>query len=174
MAKNDVLKLALVQVAMLGSFAAYAGPQGNEKGNAAPVAPVKTVLEQIVYVGFAPPDMTGQYRLQVQSDGSVVSIDNKGVTKKVAKLNPDDMTGVLKSVEKLTTDAKSNNDQPPCMDAPSTKVKAYRADGSERIILLEQGCREFYSSDDKAYPLAAIVSSLSSVQSSLRQLNSKE
>jgi hypothetical protein len=172
MTNTNLLKLALVQFAMMTSLTAFAAPQGNEKGNA-PAQPTRTLLEEIVSVGFAPPGMTGQFRLQVKSDGSVVSVDNKGAEKKVSKLNPEDMNGVLKAVEKLQNDAQSNNDEPPCMDAPSVHTKAYQANGTERIISMRLGCRTFTSEDSEAYILNGLIDGLSSVQSAMRQLNSK-
>lgn len=174
MTQSNLFKMALVQIAILASFAAQAGPQsqGNEKGNA-PMPPARTVLEEIVSVGFAPPGMTGQFRLQIKSDGSVIDIDNKGVEKKVAKLNPEDMGGVMKAVEKLKKDAEPNNDEPPCMDAPSIHTKAYQANGTERVIAMRMGCRTFTSEDSEAYTLNSLVDGLSSVRSSLRQLKTK-
>lgn len=172
MTKTNLLKLALVQFVTITSLSAFAGPQGNEKGNA-PSAPARTVLEEVVSVGFAPPGMTGQFKLQLKSDGSVVDVDNKGKEKKVAKLNPEDISDVLKAVEELKTDAQPNNDEPPCMDAPSVDTKAYQANGTVRIISMVAGCRTFVSDDSKAYILNGLVDGLSSVRSSLRQLKSK-
>lgn len=169
---EKVFKLILAQSILMISLTAHSRPQGNEKGNA-PQLPSNTILEEIVSVGFAPPGMTGVFRLQLKSDGSVVDVDNKGVQKKVAKLNPDDMSVVTAAIEKLKTDAKSNNNQPPCMDAPSFYTRAYQANGSERTISMKIGCRTFTSEDSEATSLNSLMDSLSSVRSSLRQLGAK-
>ncbi|MBY0453097.1 MAG: hypothetical protein K2P92_08680 [Bdellovibrionaceae bacterium] len=79
----------------------------------------------------------------------------------------------MKAVEKLQKDAQSNNDEPPCMDAPSVHTKAYQTNGTERIISMRLGCRTFTSEDSEAYILNGLVDGLSSVRSSLRQLKSK-
>lgn len=170
MTKNNVLKMAVVQIALLSGLAAYAGPQGNEKGNA-PEAPAKTILEEIVSVGFAPPGMTGEFKLQIKDDGSVMSVDNKGAEKKIAKLNPEDMAPVKTAVEKLKLDAQQNNNEPPCMDAPYIQTKAYQANGTARVISIKAGCRTFSSTDSEAYVLNSLVDGLSSVKYSLESLN---
>jgi hypothetical protein len=122
--KNVILSLALITA----SLSATAPPKA-------------TVLLKSSYgIGFASPEVMGVYATQIEADGTIRYIDNKQRERVVAKLSSTSVNELKKQIAAVKAGTIVLPDEPQCMDAPSTYVKVYKADGSEVEIAEESGC----------------------------------
>lgn len=122
------------------------------------------LMETSTHVGFAPPQYSGIFKVQVLSDGTLQKIDNKQKTTKFAKLSSAAVKNLSQQIANLEVNDLQGEDGPMCADAPMKKVKVIK-NSEEIVIKTNISCltKEMLS----AYSLIRIAESVENLSSSL-------
>ena len=132
--------------------------------------PANVLAEHATYVGFAPPEHRGTFKLQLLSTGVVQKIDNKANTTVVAKLSVPVVRKIMSAINNIKSDELNKPLRPPCMDAPTQELQVRKADGTSMTIWRRAGCQEHSPRDATADGVANLVNSLNNAFSRIDNL----
>ncbi len=129
-------------------------------------AGTSVLIENTTHVGFAPPQYSGIFKVQILSDGTIQKIDNKQKVTKFAKLSAAAVKNLNQQIAKLQIGELQGEEGPLCTDAPMRKTTVIK-NAEEIVIKTNISCNT--KEMPTAYNLNRIIDSADSLFSALSQ-----